>query len=169
MSGSDPLNSDPQQGDLLKYRQMQKKFRHACRQVVLLNNRISDVQLRYDRAVKANKRSWRYVTRLNLASIEGVRNMFYEYACRRADELDQMQDRLINAGVILENWSMEDDSEEDGEADTSRMEEGEEEDNFSAQGDSSDSNETNVQANSMEQSQEDSQGEDEAPDIGARQ
>lgn len=97
---------------LLNYRQMQKKFKHACKQVVLLNNRIADVQLRYDRAVVANLRSWRYVTRLNLASIEGVRNMFYDYACQRADELDAMQEQLQNYGVPHDMWAMEDSADE---------------------------------------------------------
>ena len=84
------------------YQQLQRKFRKACSQVILLNNRIQDAQIRYDRAVKANRKSYRYVGRLNLATLEGVRNMIYEYAARSADELDTMQDRFVELGIMDE-------------------------------------------------------------------
>ena len=87
------------------YQQLQRKFRKACSQVILLNNRILDGQIRYNRAVKANRKSYRYVGRLNLATLEGVRNMIYEYAARAADELDVMQDKFVELGVMEETFS----------------------------------------------------------------
>ena len=45
----------------------------------------------------------RYAHRLKLATYEGMRNMYYEYACRRADELEKMQDCLIHRGMVSEN------------------------------------------------------------------
>ena len=79
---------------------LDKKFRRACRQIVLLNNKLEGLQVRYDRAYKVNRRSFRYSIRLQLATLEGMRNMFYEYACRRADELEALQDQLVDAGVM---------------------------------------------------------------------
>ena len=76
-------------------REVDKKFRRVCEQLVLLNNRIEAYQKRYDRAVSSNQRSFRYQHRLRLVTLEGVRNMFYEYASDRADKLDEMQDRLM--------------------------------------------------------------------------
>ena len=79
-------------------RMLDMKFRRACDQILLLNNQIDDLQTRYNRAMKANRRSFRYSLRLQLATLEGVRNMFYEYASRRADELEGLQTQLIEAG-----------------------------------------------------------------------
>ena len=93
---------DGTQQDLDQYNHLQKKFRKACSQVVLLNNKIQDAQVRYDHAVKGGKKAFRYVGRLNLATLEGVRNMIYEYAARAADTLDRMQDRLVEQGLMTE-------------------------------------------------------------------
>lgn len=83
-------------------RQLDRKFRRACRQIVILNNKITGLQVRYDRAKAVNNRTFRYNLRLELATTEGMRNMFYEYACRRADELETIQDSLVEAGILSE-------------------------------------------------------------------
>jgi len=84
-----------------------RKFRRACQQIRLLNHRIEDAQTRYDRAYKNNRRSFRYTCRLQLATLEGMRNMFYEYACNRADELEALQEDLISAGLISDSSDTE--------------------------------------------------------------
>ena len=72
------------------------KFRHACKQVRQLNVLISTLQRRYDRAVRDNCRAVRYNLRLRLATCEGVRNMFYEYAVQTAEDLELLQERLVD-------------------------------------------------------------------------
>ena len=91
---------------------LDRKFRRACRQVVTLNNKITDLQARYNRAYSVDRKSFRYTLRLQLATTEGMRNMYYEYACRRADELEAIQDQLVDAGVLSESeedidWDMD--------------------------------------------------------------
>jgi len=88
---------------LTTFRATDRKFRRACQQIRLLNHRIEDAQVRYDRAYKDNRRSFRYTCRLQLATLEGMRNMFYEYACNRADELESLQEDLIAAGLISDS------------------------------------------------------------------
>ncbi len=92
-----------------------RKFRLACRQIRLLNHRIEDTQLRYDRAHSADRRSFRYTLRLQLATLEGMRNMFYEYACQRADDLEEMQERLISLGLVTDGSDEDEEEEEWGE------------------------------------------------------
>ncbi|KAI0240625.1 hypothetical protein LSAT2_008627 [Lamellibrachia satsuma] len=92
-------------------RQLDRKFRRACDQILLLNNQIEDLQTRYDRAMKANRRSFRYSLRLRLATLEGVRNMFYEYASRCADELEELQNQLIEAGEDPDELDTDDDND----------------------------------------------------------
>ena len=105
---------------IAKMRALDSKFKLACKQILVLNQRIKDKQVRYNRAYKVNQRSWRYTLRLQLATMEGVRNMFYEYAYKRADELEALQDILEEAGVMEsgddeEEDDMEWDDEHEGE------------------------------------------------------
>ena len=51
-------------------KQMNKKFRLCCNQVVLLNNEIEYLQNRYDQAVADQRRSFRYFIRLKIATME---------------------------------------------------------------------------------------------------
>jgi len=77
-----------------------KKFEAACRQIILLNNQLIDMQTRYDRAAAAGHRAFRYILRLRLMSVEGVRNCIYEYARNKGEEIEEMQTILIEAGII---------------------------------------------------------------------
>ena len=87
---------------------LNKKFRLSCKQVVLLNNSVEHLQHRYDSAVTATNRTFRYFLRLRLATLEGIRNMYYEYACRKADELDAMHERLLSEGIIEQELDLSD-------------------------------------------------------------
>ncbi len=75
------------------------KFQRACSQVVLLNKFVQDLQTRYDRAVKKNMRTNRYTLRLRLCTVEGIRNMYYEYATATADKIEEMENRMRELGV----------------------------------------------------------------------
>ena len=88
------------QHEVDRYLLLQTKFRKACQQVVLLNNRVLDAQARYDRAFSENSRSFHYTLRLKLVTLEGVRNMVYEYARLRADQLDALREKLIFLGLM---------------------------------------------------------------------
>lgn len=95
---------------LVAFKDLDGKFRKACHHIRVLNRRIEGVQILYDRAFSSGRRSFRYTHRLKLATYEGMRNMYYEYACRRADELEKMQDVLIHRGLLTDNESDGDDS-----------------------------------------------------------
>lgn len=98
---------------LASFQHLDTKFRRACHHIRVLNRQIEDVQIRYDRAFSSGRRSFRYAHRLKLATFEGMRNMFYEYACRRADELEEMQNALIQKGLVAD--SDDEDSDENME------------------------------------------------------
>ena len=71
-----------------------KKFKRACQIIVLLNNKLEGLQKRYDRARTDDRRLFRYNVRLRLCTVEGARNMFYEYASQKVDEMEDLQDQL---------------------------------------------------------------------------
>ena len=84
---------------VIQVREIDRKFKLACDQIILLNNQIKDLQIRYERASKLNRRSFRYTLRTRLSTLEGLRNMYYEYATKRADELDQLHNQLAALDV----------------------------------------------------------------------
>ena len=49
----------------------ERRFRGACDQIVLLNQKLGEVQKRYKTARSTNNRAFRYNLRLKLAVIEG--------------------------------------------------------------------------------------------------
>lgn len=90
------------------------KFKKACQQLILLNNQIDGIQVRYDRAAKHSGRVAKYNYRIKLCVVEGVRNMFYEYAVRLADKIDDLRRQ---AGMIVLREEEEDEVEEFEEED----------------------------------------------------
>ena len=101
------------QDTIAKMRVVDRKFRYSCRQITLLNHRIKDKQVRFDRAHRINQRSLWYNLRLQLSTLEGVKNMFLEYAYKHADELEALQHTLLEVGNLSETeedlyWDEED-------------------------------------------------------------
>ena len=70
------------------------KFQKACQQVRQMNKKIENLQIRYDRAKRDHQKSFRYTLRLQIATVEGVRNAFYEYACKVGAEIEELQFEL---------------------------------------------------------------------------
>lgn len=79
----------------------ERRFRRACDQIVLLNQRLGEVQKRYKNARSTNNRSFRYNLRLKLAVIEGVRNMYYDYAYTKADQVADLRRELFDESVEI--------------------------------------------------------------------
>lgn len=86
-------------------RRTQHNFQRACDQIVILNRRMEGVLQRYHEARIQTNKSFRYKLRLRLAIVEGVRNMFYEYANRKAYEIVSLRRDLF--GEIVEVISNE--------------------------------------------------------------
>ncbi len=74
--------------------QLGTKFHRSLEQMVLLDSYVTDLKHRYKRATKVKSKGFRCSIRLHIASYEGVRNMMYEYASRKCDEIEDLQDQL---------------------------------------------------------------------------
>jgi len=68
----------------------QGKFDRACQQIVLLDQKIKDLEVRYKRALKHKRHSFRYNLRLRLSAVTGVKMMYHHYASTKADELHRL-------------------------------------------------------------------------------
>ena len=100
-------------------RSLNKVFQQACSQVILLNHKIEEAKARYDRARSDRRLSFRYSYRLRLTVLEGVRNLTYEYACNKCEEIEDKQARLrqLTGDVYASSsdYSESDDNEENNE------------------------------------------------------
>lgn len=97
----DVISKSPEDSVLLtQIKQLDKRFYYSCRQVVLLNNQIEELKARYDRAVIEDRSSFICSLSMRIATLEGIRNMFYEYVCSRSDLLDSLHEELLTLGVI---------------------------------------------------------------------
>ena len=93
-------------------RDVECKFDRASRQVYILNNKIMELEIRYDRALKEGRKSFSDTLSLHLATTDCVRDMYFKYALQKADELEMIQNQLY--GELSDS---EEDSEEDIDSD----------------------------------------------------
>ena len=91
----------------------QTKFRKACIQLKLLNKQLTDIKDRYSRAKNDNFRCFRYNLRRKLAVIEGVRNMYYDYAYMKAEDVARLRQDLFrdNLEIVVSESETDDDFE----------------------------------------------------------
>ncbi len=99
------------------------KFKKACEQVVLLNDKLEGLQRRYDKARIENHRSFRYNLRLKMATVEGVRNAYYEYASGKAERIAELRYDVMQ----LDGDASQDDDDSDVDSDWDREEDFQEE------------------------------------------
>lgn len=82
---------------LLEARQ---KFEKACQQITVLDQTIRDLEVRYKRAVKNRKNSFRYNLRLKLSVVTGVKMMYHHYASTKAEEINRLNRQLGNGNEM---------------------------------------------------------------------
>jgi hypothetical protein len=75
---------------------MYRKFRRACSYLRWFNSAITDTNTRYLRAKRDNQRSFRYNLRLKIATLEGVRNAYHEYACQTGTQINELKHQLTS-------------------------------------------------------------------------
>lgn len=83
---------------ILEMRLLDRKYRKACSQVVLLQQRMEDKKVRYERLRRRGRDT--LMVRMELATLEGVKSVFREYVRRKAQEMEEVQEVLVEAGLI---------------------------------------------------------------------
>ena len=96
-------------------RDKNRKFRHVCSQLILMNNLLEEMEVRYSRAQTNNSKCYRYILRLKLCTLEGVRNQFYEYAYAKAEQLEKLQFELYSEHGITWNSALEKETDNEDE------------------------------------------------------
>ena len=79
----------------------ERRFKRACEQIVQLNYSLDSLQQRYNKAKKDNHRSFRYSLRLKIAVVDGMRNMYYDYAHKKAESIAELRQELFGEVVDI--------------------------------------------------------------------
>ena len=79
----------------------ERRFRRACEQIVQLNYKMGDLEHRYKKAKREGRRTFRYSLRLRLAAVEGLRNMYYDYAHQKAQSVADLRQELFGEEVQI--------------------------------------------------------------------
>jgi len=87
----------------------EKRFRTACNQIIQLNLKVKETQTHYNRAKTENRRSFRYHLRLRLAVLEGVRNMYNDYAHEKASQIIKLRRAISQQNTQAEGQSSDSD------------------------------------------------------------
>ncbi|KAL4218398.1 hypothetical protein ACF0H5_023134 [Mactra antiquata] len=97
----------------LRHRLMtsERYFRRACEQVFILNRLVEETTVRFNIADARQNQITRYNVRLRLSVLEGVRNMFYEFAAKKAADIVELQRHILDADADEE--MITDDSDSD--------------------------------------------------------
>ncbi len=66
-------------------------LRRACCQVILLNNRIQQMKIRYDRVQGDNHSSFKHGIKTKMLSLVSIRNIMYHYADMKNEELEDLR------------------------------------------------------------------------------
>ena len=87
----------------------ERRFKRACEQIVQLHYSLEALQQRYNKAKKDKNKSFRYSLRLRIDVVDGMRNMYYDYAHKKAEVVVELRQELF--GEVVDTVSDETDVE----------------------------------------------------------
>jgi len=79
----------------VKLTDAEKKTQVACQQMLLLSDQLDSLKIRYEKAVTANVRCFRYPLRMKIVTVEGVINMYYQYTVEKQKEVEVLRFQLF--------------------------------------------------------------------------
>jgi hypothetical protein len=89
----------------LKY-QLKKatiKFNKACRQLVFMDQHMSDLQSLYNNSITNDRRTFKIVYRMQLATLEGTHNAYIEYIERQVEKIKRLKRLLFSENTSEDN------------------------------------------------------------------
>lgn len=79
------------------------KFNKACRQLTLLDQHMSDLQNSYSNAVDNDRKTFKIVFRMQLATLEGTHNAYIEYIERQVERIKKLKQILFTDSTGISN------------------------------------------------------------------
>lgn len=108
----------------------QRRFQRACDQMLLLNNRLTALNRRYNNAKIDDQKIFRYRLRMRVLVVEGMLSAYCNYACLKKNEVLDLRFKLYgedpsDGETIFDTFSPDDDgddvSDDDEQWYTTRM------------------------------------------------
>ena len=72
------------------------KFNKACHQLVLLDQHMNDLQHSYSNSLENDRKTFKIVYRMQLATLEGTHNAYIEYIERQVERIKRLKRILFN-------------------------------------------------------------------------
>ena len=72
------------------------KFEKACRQLIMLDQHINDLQNSYSNSLENDRKTFKIVYRMQLATLEGTHNAYIEYIERQVEKIKKLKRLLFN-------------------------------------------------------------------------
>ena len=72
------------------------KFEKACRQLIMLDQHINDLQNSYSNSLENDRKTFKIVYRMQLATLEGTHNAYIEYIERQVEKIKKLKRMLFN-------------------------------------------------------------------------
>lgn len=90
--------------DQQKLTYIENRFLLCCQQITLVDQYLDALQIRYIRARQDFDRNRRYSLRLQIATVEGVRNIYYQYAKRKGAAIATMRREMFDEDVDVHDY-----------------------------------------------------------------
>lgn len=95
----------------VKLQDVENRVQRACQQMLLLADKLDSLKTRYQNAVNANFKSFRYPLRMQIVTVEGVIEMYYKYTMEKQKEAGKLRYQLY--GEEPDYDSEDDESDEE--------------------------------------------------------
>ena len=107
------MTATERQAKIYQLEECERHFARTSEQIILLNESIRTLMLRYESAKAEFFRSFRYRLRIRLAVFEGVRSVFYEYCRDIAEDVADLRRELYGQNVeIIADTDTEDNDDD---------------------------------------------------------
>ena len=83
---------------------IEKRFTKCCQQIDFLESKLDYLQVRFARAVEAGDHPFLYTLHLQIATIEGMRNVYYRYAEKKLFEIAALERLLFDEDVDISDY-----------------------------------------------------------------
>ena len=81
------------------------KFNRACKQILKLDQKINDLQNSYTNAIETDRKTFKIVYRMQLATLEGLHEAYIEYIERKVNEIRDLKNKLFGIDETNDNIS----------------------------------------------------------------
>ena len=92
-----------------KFFNTEKRFQAACKKIILIDQKLSRLDVQMKRAEDDANRSCYFSRKLQLSTLEGVRFAYFQYAKKKAEEMDELRNICLSSDESSEEEPMEED------------------------------------------------------------